>query len=94
MIIINIEPEDDTVIVKPMYNWFTRTKGALGVYFTLFGTSFLLVNSHLTREYKISDTSFTSDTHHFILSIFIIFKNINSRLNGLFSKRRENDEKM
>ncbi len=34
-----------------------KTKGAVAVCFTFFGTSFLFINAHLTRKYEYANTN-------------------------------------
>ncbi|KFM64114.1 inositol polyphosphate 5-phosphatase, partial [Stegodyphus mimosarum] len=48
------EPEDASVATRPVS--MVKTKGAVAICFTFFGTSFLFVNSHLTaHEQKLKE---------------------------------------
>ncbi|XP_054169243.1 inositol polyphosphate 5-phosphatase E-like [Oppia nitens] len=49
-------PEDSFFNTRPSATNLVKTKGAIGISFALFGTSFLFINSHLTaHQTKIKD---------------------------------------
>ncbi|CAL1534383.1 unnamed protein product [Lymnaea stagnalis] len=47
-------PEDDIISLRALS--MVKTKGAIGIYMTLFGTSYLFINCHLTSD-RDNDTS-------------------------------------